>query len=217
MNSALTTQVKNQIWILQRWWVQRDIKTSIHHQHLISPKNPHELRWILITIPARNWKSVWGQEKKSLRGTYNSHNPQLTWTSAQSEAAFKVRRDASTYINHERSHHKKNSNAHKRHSASACRCVSIFFFFPMLPLKGIHQIFLHIFPLFSMIHVFCLYVCFKLSSNNGSTGLCAQLFTSLSPLCVYSGLKNPWVNIYLAYRIKPRASKPGWPFWKREN
>lgn len=63
--------------------------------------------------------SVWGQEKKrSLRGTSNSHNPQLTQTSAQSEAALKVRAGTSTYINHERSHHKKNSNAHKRHSAS---------------------------------------------------------------------------------------------------
>lgn len=84
-----------------------------------------------------NWGGYWSRfqratenlcevkKKKSLQGTYNSHNPQLTWTSAQSEAALKVRRDASTYINHERSHHKKNSNAHKRHSA--CQCVSIFF------------------------------------------------------------------------------------------
>lgn len=115
-----------------------------------------------------NWGGYWSRyqratenlcevkKKKSLRGTYNSHNPQLTWTSAQSEAALKVRRDASTYINHERSHHKKNSNAHKRHSA--CQCVSIFF--PVLPLKGIHQIFLHIFSLVfhdSSISSFCLF------------------------------------------------------------
>lgn len=83
-------------------------------------------------------KSAWGQEKRWLRGTSNSHNPQLTWTSAQSEAALKVRGDASTYINHERSHHKKNPNAHKRHSSSACK----HFFFPAFPHKGIHQIFL---------------------------------------------------------------------------
>lgn len=48
------------------------------------------------------------KEKKNLQGTSNSHNPQLTRTSAQSKAALKVGGEGSTYINHERSHHKKN-------------------------------------------------------------------------------------------------------------
>lgn len=81
-------------------------------------------------ICVRSWK-------KSLQGTSNSHNPLLTRTSAQSEAALKVRGDVYTYINHERSHHKKNSNAHKRHSASVCK-----HFYFSLPHRGIYQIFL---------------------------------------------------------------------------
>lgn len=148
-------------------------------------------------------KSAWGQEKRWLRGTSNSHNPQLTWTSAQSEAALKVRGDASTYINHERSHHKKNPNAHKRHSSSACK----HFFFPAFPHKGIHQIFLlgFIFLFFFMIHLFFpLHVCCVLSSKGGSAGLSA-----LSSLCVCSVLKLLRVNIHLARRSEPLPSKSG--------
>lgn len=113
--------VKYQKWIYQAWWLQSNIKTSIHHQYHISLKNPHELRWILIMIPARTENLCEVKKQRSLQGTSNSHNPQLTRTSAQSKAALKVRGDTSTYINHERSHHKKNSNAHKRHSASVCK------------------------------------------------------------------------------------------------
>ena len=82
-------------------------------------------------------------KKRSLRGTSNSHNPQLTWTSAQREAALKVRGDASTYINHEEESSqgkKKTSNAHKRHSASVCK--HFFFFSLCFSQKAIHQIFL---------------------------------------------------------------------------
>lgn len=74
-------------------------------------------------IPAHS-KNLCEVMKKSLQGTSNSHNPLLTRTSAQSESALKVRGDVYTYINHEQSHHKKNSNAHKRHSASTCKHFS---------------------------------------------------------------------------------------------
>lgn len=121
INSMFCTLAKYQKWVFQAWWVQSNIKTSIYHQYLISLKNPHELRWILIRVPAHTENLCEVKKKRSLGGTSNSHNPQLTRTSAQSEAALKVRGDASTYINHERSHHKKNSNAHKRHSASVCK------------------------------------------------------------------------------------------------
>lgn len=177
------TLAKYQKWIFQARWVQSNIKTSIYHQYLISVKNPHELRWILITIPAHTENLCEVKKKRSLRGTSNSHNPRLTRTSAQSEASLKVRGDASTYINHERSHHKKNSNAHKRHSASVCKQ-----FFPVFSHKGIHQIFLLGFLfLFFMIHLFRLHVCWRLLSKSWSI-LSARLFLSQS-LWVCSVLK----------------------------
>lgn len=133
-------------------------------------------------IPAHTENLCEVKKERSLRGTSNSHNPQLTRTSAQSEAALKVRGDASTYINHERSHPKKNSNAHKRHSPSVCK----HFFFPVFPHKGIHQIFLLRFLfLFFMIHLFCVHVCCRLSGRGGSTGLCTQLFLSSYHLCMF--------------------------------
>lgn len=134
-------------------------------------------------IPALTENLCEVKKIRSLWGTSNSHNPQLTWTSAQSEAALKVRGDASTYINHEGSHHKKSSNAHKLHSA--CQCVSIFLLFSVFPHKGIHQIFLlgFLFRCF-MIHLFCLHVCSRLCSTGGSTGLCVELFLSTYHLSV---------------------------------
>lgn len=39
-------------WIFQALWVQSNIQSSIHHQHLISLESPHELRWILIMMEA---------------------------------------------------------------------------------------------------------------------------------------------------------------------
>lgn len=187
------TLAKYQKWVFQAWWVQSNIKTSIYHQYLISLKNPHELRWILIRVPAHTENLCEVKKKRSLGGTSNSHNPQLTRTSAQSEAALKVRGDASTYINHERSHHKKNSNAHKRHSASVCK------HFFSVSCKGIHHIFLLSFlSLFFMIHLFCLYVCCGIPSKGGYTPLCTAASIFLSSLCVCSVLKPLWVNIRLA-------------------
>lgn len=135
------TLAKYQKWIFQAWWVQSNIKTSIYHEYLISLKNPHELRWILIMIAAHTENLCEVKKKRSLRGTSNSHNPQLTWTSAQSEAALKVRGDASTYINHERSHHKKNSNAHKRHSASVCKHFFSLCFLTKAPIRFLFLVF----------------------------------------------------------------------------
>lgn len=87
-------------------------------------KNPHELRWILIMTEAHIAKTVWGQKKRCLWGTFNSHNPQLTWTSEKSKASLKVRGDPSTYINHERRHHRKNPKAHKHHQVSVYKHFS---------------------------------------------------------------------------------------------
>lgn len=206
------TLAKYQKWIFQAWWVQSNIQTSIYHQYLISLKNPHELRWILIMIAAHTENLCEVKKKRCLRGTSNSHNPQLTWTSAQSEAALKVRGDASTYINHERSHHMKNSNAHKRHSA---QCVSIFS--SPFPHRGIHQIFP---PGFSVFHDSSVYsftrVCCFLSSKSG-TGLCVQLFLTSSHLLVFVLYQKPfWVNIHLARRCKPLSSKTGWQSKKKK-
>lgn len=98
-----------------------------------------------------NWGGYWSwwkrtqkicvrsRKKRCLPGTSNSHNPLLTWTSAQSEETLKVRGDASTYINHERSHQDrlkkkmKTSSAHE-HLSVLCKhfflCICHAFFFP---------------------------------------------------------------------------------------
>lgn len=139
-----------------------------------------------------HWKPVWGQEKKtSLRGTSYSHNPELTWTSAQSGAALKVREDASTYINHEWSHHKKNSNAHERQSA----WVRKHFFQHFLTKASIRFFLL----LFFMIHLFCFQIRCRLHREGGSAGLNAQLVLLIISLCLYC-VKLLWVKIHLAQR-----------------
>lgn len=122
MNSMFCTLAKYKKWIFQARWVQSNIKTSIYHQYLISLKNPHELRWILIMIPTHTENLCEVKKKRSLRGTSNSHNPQLTQTSAKSEASLKVRGDASTYINHEESSQEKPECP----CVTQPRCVSIF-------------------------------------------------------------------------------------------
>lgn len=141
-------------WIFQARWVQSNIQTSIYHQHLISLKNPHELRWILIMMEAHTENLCEVKKKRCLRGTSNSHNPQLTWTSAQSEETLKVRGDASTYINHERSHHKEKKNKTPAPISITQSCVSISFcasvtFFSL----GFFS-----FLSYFMIHLFCLHV-----------------------------------------------------------
>ena len=178
------TLAKYQKWIFQARWVQSNIKTSIYHQYLTSVKNPHELRWILIPIPAHTENLCEVKNKRYLRGTSNSHNPRLTRTSAQSEASLKVRGDASTYINHERSHHKKNSNAHKRHSASVCKQ---FFSLCFLTKASIRFFLLFFLCLFFMIHLFRLHVCCRLLSKSWSV-LCTQLFLSSYNLWVCAAL-----------------------------
>lgn len=115
------------------------------------------------------------KKKGSLRGAFNSHNPQLTQTSAQSEAAPKVRGDTSTYINHEWSHHKKNSNAHKHHSASVCKQF-FFFLLSVFPHKGIHQRLSGLLSFLFFHDSSVLSWCLLQASKVGSTGLCAQLF-----------------------------------------
>lgn len=141
-------------------------------------------------------KTVWGQKKRCPRGTSNSHNPQLTWTSAQSKASHKVRGDASTYINHERSHHRKNSNAHKRHSVSVCKHFSQ----------------RHIFSDFLVLG-FCIsrFICFVfmfswvLFGKLGSLGLCAWMFQAFSHLYVF------FSSLHLCSTLNPfRRLKSGW-------
>lgn len=100
-------------------------------------KNPHELRWILIMTEAQTANTVWGQKKRCLWGTSNSHNPQLTWTSAQSKASVKVRGDASTYMNYERSQHREKTPMPI--SVTRTLCVSIShkgIFFPSFHVLG---------------------------------------------------------------------------------
>lgn len=90
-----------------------------------------------------NWGGYWSwwkrtqkicvrsRKKRCLPGTSNSHNPRLTWTSAQSEETLKVRGDASTYINHERSHQdrlkKKKKWKPPAPMSTSQSCVSISF------------------------------------------------------------------------------------------
>lgn len=88
-----------------------------------------------------NWGGYWSwwkrtqkicvrsRKKRCLPGTSNSHNPLLTWTSAQSEETLKVRGDASTYINHERSHQDRLKKKWKPPApmSTSQSCVSISF------------------------------------------------------------------------------------------
>lgn len=139
-------------------------------------------------------KPVWGQrKKKSLRGTSNSHNPKLTWTSAQSGAALKVRGDASTYINHEWSHHKKNSNAHERQSASVCK-----HFFQHFLTKASIRFFLSVF-----FCCFSWFICFVFRCVAGypvkeDLRAFVHSWFFISSFCVCTMLKLLWVNIHLA-------------------
>lgn len=149
---------------------------------------------------AHTAKTVWGQKKRCLWGTSNSHNPQLTWTSAQSKASLKVRGDASTYINHERSHHRKNSNAHKRHSVSVCKHFSQrYIFFP-----------------YCLVLDFCIswFICFVfmfswvLSGKLGSPGFCVRMFSALSSsLHMCSTFKPFGVNVHRASRTSASTFK----------
>lgn len=147
------------------------------------------------------------KKKRCLQGTSNSHNPLLTWTSAQSEAALKVRGDASTYINHERSHHKKNSNAHKRHSISVCKhfylCVlakaSIRFFSSWFSVSVFHD---------SSVLSSWFVVCYPISWVYRI--LCTAVSIFLLSLCVCTTLKPFCVNIHLARRSDALLSKSGW-------
>lgn len=135
-------------------------------------KNPHELRWILIMIRAHTKKLCEVKKKRALGDTFNSHNPLLTRISAESEAALKVRGDASTYINHERSHQTKNSNAHKRHSASVCKHFCSLYFHTK---ASIHVFF---FEVFLMIHLFCHHVCYGFKALKAHLYISAELFLS---------------------------------------
>lgn len=126
---------------------------------------------------AHTAKTVWGQKKRCLWGTSNSHNPQLTWTSAQSRASLKVRGGACAYINHERSHHRKNSNAHKRHSVSVCKHFSqrhIFFPTFLFWVSVFHD---------SSVLSSCLVLFF---GKLGSPGFCARMFWAFSHLSMFA-------------------------------